>query len=742
MPYVDLVQSDKVIERPGDLTPEWLTAVLGSGTVTDLSYERIGTGQMSECYRVLPTYADGSTGPSSVVLKVAAADETSRQTGVALGLYEREVGFYTEVAPRLAGPVARCLHAAIDTTTGAFDLVLDDAAPAEVGDDIRGASIDQAMLAVSELGRVHGRVLGDQSLAGTAWLNRESPVSQALVSRLYVEFTARYADLMTHQQRTICERLVAGFDAYLAAEAASERPSGLVHGDYRLDNMLFGRPGAERALTVVDWQTVSWGPALTDLAYFLGCALPAEVRRAHYDDLLGAYHRALGSEAVLELADVREGVRRQTFFGVMMAIVSSILVERTQRGDEMFMTMLDRHCGHVLDTDALATLPEVAAPEPLAPMPADEAQHPRGSEPLWNESWYLDFAAPAEGLGGWIRLGLYPNLGRAWINVLLCGPNMPTIALNDFEVPAPADPHELRTADIVLTQRAIEPLRSYHVTVRGQGQAYGDPLALLRGETGRLVPVSMDLVWSTVGVPYAYRITPRYEIPCTVSGNVTIGNARHTLAGVAGQRDHSWGVRDWWSMDWVWSALHLDDGTHVHAVEIRLPGIAPIGLGYVQRADQRLVELETVNARESFTANGLPVRTELDLEPGCLVATTDVVAHAPVRLVADDGRISQFPRAWVSVKMADGRSGTGWVEWNRNAKLAAGFDVPPKACNRQKLRAVTPGGEHRDDDGRNANNDSQHQKRRTDCVDERDFTDLGKLMSLRTKVIGHSQRFR
>ena len=115
-----------------------------------------------------------------------------------------------------------------------------------------------------------------------------------------------------------------------------------MHGDYRLDNMLFGAAGADRALTVVDWQTVSWGPALTDLAYFLGCALRTPDRREHYDALLRAYHDALGTGAPISLADVAEGVRRQSFFGVMMAIVSSMLVERTERGDQMFMTMLQR----------------------------------------------------------------------------------------------------------------------------------------------------------------------------------------------------------------------------------------------------------------------------------------------------------------------------------------------------------------------------------------------------------------
>ncbi|OOK64384.1 hypothetical protein BZL29_8275 [Mycobacterium kansasii] len=37
-----------------------------------------------------------------------------------------------------------------------------------------------------------------------------------------------------------------------------------------------------------------------------------------------------------------------------------------------------------------------------------------------------------------------------------------------------------------------------------------------------------------------------------------------------------------------------------------------------------------------------------------------------MRLAAVDGRVSQFPRAWVAVSTHDGRSGVGWLEWNRN----------------------------------------------------------------------------
>ncbi len=301
---------------------------------------------------------------------------------------------------------------------------------------------------------------------------------------------------------------------------------GLVHGDYRLDNMLFGTDGADRPLTVVDWQTVSWGPALTDLSYFLGTALPAPQRREHYDALLRAYHEALGPGAPLSLAEVAEGVRRQSFFGVMMAIVSSMLVERTDRGDQMFMTMLQRHCDHVLDTDALAILPDPAAPEPLRPTEDDEGAHAPTDEPLWSESWYADFVDAAQGLGGWFRIGLVANQRKAWIHALLCGPDMPTVAV-DAQVPLPDDPWAVRADDFEIAHAAPEPLRTYRVDVRARAQSYADPSALLRGEPGTPVDMTMNLTWATDGTPYTYRVTTRYEIPCTVSGAVTVGANRY-----------------------------------------------------------------------------------------------------------------------------------------------------------------------------------------------------------------------
>jgi len=268
-------------------------------------------------------------------------------------------------------------------------------------------------------------------------------------------------------------------------------------------------------------------------------------------------------------------------------------------------------------------------------------------------------------VGGYVRLGLTPNEGVAWFTTVVCGPDQPTVAVLDFFAPLD-DPFSLHTSAFDFTHHVESELQTYRVQLRGRGEAHDDPAALLRGESGKAVDVSMDLQWATVGTPYQYRLTPRYEIPCTVTGSISVDGQQMRFDAVPGQRDHSWGVRDWWGMDWVWSALHLDDGTHLHGVDIRLPGAPPVSVGYRQSRSDGLTELHAVTARASFGDNGLPTATEITYEPGAVEATADIQGHGPLRLEAPDERVAWFARAWATITTSDGRSGVGWIEWNRN----------------------------------------------------------------------------
>ena len=91
--------------------------------------------------------------------------------------------------------------------------------------------------------------------------------------------SATTASSTTHDAATL--RDVGRGHRRLAAGPASSR-SSVVHGDYRLDNLLFPPPGDD--VVAVDWQTAAVGPPLRDVAYFLGTSLddrgPAGARGA------------------------------------------------------------------------------------------------------------------------------------------------------------------------------------------------------------------------------------------------------------------------------------------------------------------------------------------------------------------------------------------------------------------------------------------------------------------------------
>jgi hypothetical protein len=513
-------------------------------------------------------------------------------------------------------------------------------------------------------------VLGDPTLEDSDWLNRPSPVNQALVTQLLGGFFERYGERVSPEHRSVCQRLVASLDGWLQERRP---PLGLVHGDFRLDNLLFGEAAAARPLTVVDWQTVGWGSAVSDLSYFLGGGLSVEDRRAHERELVGEYHAALEAQGVEDFGweECWEGYRRQAFGGVLMAIVASMLVQRTERGDDMFMTTLARHAQHALDLNALELLPEAGSgrPAPLHPEPQDEGRHDPGPEELWNESWYFDVIAPDGALGAYVRIGLYPNLDRCWYTAFVCGPDRPTVAVVDFEAPLPAH-RGLRTETDRLRADHVCPVafEQFRVTLEATGDAHQDPAGPLHGRAGSPVPIGLDLTWMTDGEPYAYRLATRYEIPCRVSGTITLAGETFTLRDAPGQRDHSWGLRDWWSMDWMWMAGHLADGTHLHAVELRLPDEQTLGVGYVQSPGAALSELDVVQASEETQPDGLIRSGRVSVFPPGLDVCARPLAFGPLRLESEDGRVALFPRAMCRIECSDGRSGWAWMEWNHNQR--------------------------------------------------------------------------
>lgn len=643
-----------LIRTSDEITSDWLSAALGRSGLEVAGVERIGTGQMSLSFRV-------SFGAETVVVKLAAEDPTSRGTGVGLGAYLREISFYEHLAARIGDPLPGCLLAEYDQAEGWFTLVLEEVTGAQQGDQVAGCTPGEARLAMVELARVHAPVLGDLALGTSAWLNQPNPLNQALLTQLLPMFLERYADRIAPEHVPVLERFVASADGW---EQDVRPPIGLVHGDYRLDNLLFTGEGCK----VVDWQTVSWGPAMRDASYFLGGGLTVEDRRAHEEELVRAYHEEVLRHGVTGFtwAQCWEEYRRQVFHNLTMAIAASIVTQRTDRGDDMFMAVTARSCQQALDLGSLDLLPAPDAGRPAALQPAaeDEGRHAPGPEELWNESWYFDAVSEDGSLGLYVRLGRLPNRGEALYVACVTGPGRPSVMLTNAHTPLPDagdDAQRIAIDGLTASQHCEEPLHRFRVALEGAARSFADHAGPLREEEGEPVDIAFDLTWVTDGMPYAWRQSTRYEIPCRVSGTVTVADEEIAFAG-PGQRDHSWGARDWWAVDWMWSALHLEDGTRTHAVGVpQMPGY---GVGYVQRGEE-LLEIESVTQAHDVAEDGLITHARIASGPDELVLDVEPLAFGALRLAAPDGRVSFFPRAMCRVSTADGRTGLGWVEWNR-----------------------------------------------------------------------------
>ena len=353
-----------LLRQHTDVTAEWLSDVLTQAgqlsqgaSVRSFETAPIGTGQMADTTRFTLTLDQPGAGPASVVGKFASADDQSRGTGLALRAYEIEVRFYREVAARVGARLPAVHLARVEPETGWFTILMEDIAGAAQGDQIAACGPDVAAAVLEEMAGLHAPCWEVPELEHLEWLNRSTPESDgflvALVPSLLPGFLERYADTLSPEHQAVCRLFVDHLPAYLGLRSGPRTAS---HGDFRLDNLLF-QPDTPRPV-VVDWQTAAWAGASIDVAYFIGGCLSAEDRRAHEPELLAGYHDALCRRGVRDysLEQLRADTRRDTFAGLLMAIVASMVVQRTERGDLMFLTSSTRHAQHALDVDAPALL--------------------------------------------------------------------------------------------------------------------------------------------------------------------------------------------------------------------------------------------------------------------------------------------------------------------------------------------------------------------------------------------------
>ena len=254
------------------------------------------------------------------------------------------------------------LYIAFDEDNHAFTLIMHDLPRHCAGNQLVEPSREEALLAMNAAAGIHAGWWGDPMLDTLDWPNGTRAVPppldiDALYQMFWPAFCDRYGERVTAEMKTVGE----AFLGKLASQHADvQGPRCLTHNDFRADNMLLALDDPENPVVIVDWQTTGIGVGAGDYAYYVGTSFDPETRRAMEPELREAYRNGLLSHGVAEsdLAALDDDIALCAVNGFIMGVTAAMVVERTPRGDDMFLAMVRRSASMVLDD------PERSIPSP------------------------------------------------------------------------------------------------------------------------------------------------------------------------------------------------------------------------------------------------------------------------------------------------------------------------------------------------------------------------------------------
>ena len=225
--------------------------------------------------------------PDRLVIKVPTQDPGGRRVGEMLNVWFRESEFYFRLAPLISTPVPICRANFVENNKAV--LILDDLHPASPGDQIEGASADQAHAAVEALAQLHAPFWTQSRSPSLSWVpGIDAPrlvdgLGQAM-SQALPRFVERFGEILPIEGLSWLHSfvpLLGGWQSNLMSN-----PITITHADYRLANMLFEKNGS---IAVIDWQTAMFSGGATDLSFFLATNLNIATRRSLETELVHAY---------------------------------------------------------------------------------------------------------------------------------------------------------------------------------------------------------------------------------------------------------------------------------------------------------------------------------------------------------------------------------------------------------------------------------------------------------------------
>ena len=343
-----------------DITADWLNERLGDqfGQIAAVQCEHIGEGVgiLGEVARLHLDYADGQSGPATVIAKCQSLFPENVGLSQMMGFYEREVNFYSQLSDQLVMRVPESFVAEVAPEGAPFVLVMEEVTGARMVDQLDGASKADTEAIVKTVAVLHARFWNNDALRSLDWLppmnNDLYKGAGGLIEANWDGFIEAWSDKLPAEAIAWSDQLKSRY-VEMVDYCATWSPQTFAHTDVRADNFLFGGSAGDGVVTVLDFQLCTRHVGVWDVANFLGASVTIEDRRAWQDDILAAYHGELERLGVTgySLDELTFHYRMCSMHQAMAQIAVANLDPGNERGRALLDAMITRSFTNALDNN-------------------------------------------------------------------------------------------------------------------------------------------------------------------------------------------------------------------------------------------------------------------------------------------------------------------------------------------------------------------------------------------------------
>ncbi len=297
--------------------------------------------------------------------------------------------------------------------------------------------------------------------------------------------------------------------------------------------------------------------------------------------------------------------------------------------------------------------------EKLVHTPTDNLQ--------WNESFYFCFSDRTNKINAMTRLGFKPNIDEAMTFLLVFLPDGSVAGYSDEEgVNGDWGSHVLSAKGMRFTPHDDESWSFEYRGALAQVEKPSDfPLASQdKSLIKALLPTQMTLEFKPIHEAYEYseHMTAEsleigkkagdehWEQIGTVEGTLTIGDHTYNVSRQIGQRDHTYGVRDWTGVgDWLYYVVWFNESLAVNPAAIVMDDgrVSWGGFLYKDGVNQPITKMRILD--QQFIDGVYPLSSRVEL------VTSDGVTHllegkagpvVPIPFIGASGEVSMLSQSF------------------------------------------------------------------------------------------------